>query len=136
VVAVIQLKSLRYDEGSPSLPRTRFDADIIEVIKGSGAVSTGLSISVMRYGGVRERAGELMFIEEGGFAPWVVGQTLLVFLKWYDRFKSYTLAFGPAAAFELNTATNKVRVFTTGSFAARHNGGDVAALLAEVRAAR
>lgn len=118
------------------MPYTRFDAEIIEVIKDSGDVSTGRTISVTRYGGVQEVAGVSRVIEERAFAPWTVGQTLLVFLRWFDRLKSCTLPFGPDAAFEFKPTTKKVRVFARTTFAGRHNGRDAAPLVAEVKAAR
>jgi hypothetical protein len=134
-VAVIQLKSLTYEEDSATLPRTHFDADVIELIKDSGGVYQGRAISVTRYGGVREVAGASIVTVERHFAPWTPGQTLLVFLNWFDRTQSFT-PFGPHAAFELDLSTNRVSAFAPRGFGGRHDGRAVADLLADVKAAR
>ena len=133
VVAVVQLKSSNYEQDKP---RTHFIADITELIKRPDHVSIGPSIPIMRNGGVLEVRGVLGIVEEANFEPWTVGQTLLVFLKWFDQLKTYSLPFGPDAAFELNPITKKVGVFANTSFASRHKGRDVAAVLAELKAAR
>ena len=89
-----------------------------------------------RPGGVQEVGGRLKLVEEHGFATWMVGQRLLVFLKWFDEGQSYTLPFGSDSAFKLDATTNTWRAFSRSRFGRSHDGKSVAALLAEVKAAR
>jgi hypothetical protein len=135
MVAVIVVKALTHERVSRSVvARTRYEAEITEVVK-DGRTTIG-ALSITRYGGIQDVDGVPRLVEERHFPPWTIGQKLLVFLKWSDQFKTYALPFGPDAAFQITPDTNKVRPFAKSSFASRQDGRDVAAVLAEVKAAR
>ena len=137
LVAVIELKSAKYVKDKKGRSFTRFDADVIEVIKTSGRPLEGsLSIPVTRFGGVKEIGGQSKLVEERRFATWTVGQRLLVFMKWFDGTESYTLPFGPDSAFELDGASYTARAFSRSRFSGRHNGKPIDKMLDEVRSAR
>jgi hypothetical protein len=136
LVAVIRLQDRDTRDVGTELPLSHFSAEVMEVIKGSGEVRTGSTITVTRFGGMRVLADGLRLVEERRFDRFSVGQTLLVFLSWFEGTHSYTLPSGPQGAFDLDLRASRARSFARSGFAAIHHGRSVGSLLTEVRAAR
>ena len=135
-VAVIKVKG-RVD--NPQLaavvpyPRTRFEAEVIEIVAGSRAAPVGSAVALIRNGGISHNAGRASVFEETGFPLWSVGRTILVFLQWIEPYQAYVLVGGPDGAFELDPTTQRVRTPARGGFASRQNGRALAELLKEIR---
>jgi hypothetical protein len=136
LVALVRLNGRTYETSSSGMPLTRFDGEIVQVIKGSRLASRGASVPIVRFGGVHEIAGERTVIRESRFASWSAGETVFVFLAWSEQVNAYTLPFGATAAFKLDAGTGRAQSFARSGFAPMHDGKPIGALLAEVRAAR
>ena len=136
LVAVVRLSGRTYPQTRErELPKTKFRAEIIEVIGGPHASSAGREIAVSRFGGVKQIAGAPKLVEQRGFPAWKVGATCLVFLKWSEPEQSYVLPFGPDSVFELDPTTNKASTPGHGRLARSQRGRPFADVLTEVRAA-
>lgn len=134
MAVVIKVTGLN-EEQRERLPVTRVQAEIIEVIKAPAGVAKGGVISVIRYGGTVKAQGTPRMQEERHFPPWRVGQTFLVFLARTTAEDAYSMPFGPAATFELDQATKKVRALVATKFAASQNGRTTASVLDALKAA-
>lgn len=133
LVAVVRVKNKEY-RSDPSMPRTVFQAEVVEVLSNPANLPVGSQIHILRDGGVITINGKAALQEELGFPEWPIGVRLVGFFGWSVRDQVFYPMSGPDYTYE-EDGSGRARTLGRGRVARSLLGKPFGEVVASIRSA-
>lgn len=102
VVVRVRISSREYILTAAGQPFTRYEAEVVDMVKGDAAAAVKPSkLVIVHHGGIVERPDAFIRVTYVDQPDWQIGREHLMFVNWNPALQAWTPSFGTSATFEV-----------------------------------